>query len=242
MNLKLKDQTEPSGLAVLRGFLSAGQVNDLRMECERLLASDYVHPDNIRSRFQRNSGELPERFDPVTDISAPFRNVAEDARLVGAMNGLFGVSPVLFKDKLILKPPGSEGYPMHQDYAWWGHLCDDPAAMCTAMVAIDDMTAENGAVEFFPERELVAVSRDMNAAEAEKVLAEGEGQLLTMKAGDVVLFSALTPHRSGANRTGNCRRVLYFTYNDKRFGNLREPYYQYYIARERADSAQKRFW
>ncbi len=45
---------------------------------------------------------------------------------------------------------------------------------------------------------------------------------LKTKPGDVILFGAYTPHRSGPNKTKKARRMMYLTYNAKKDGDLRK--------------------
>lgn len=59
------------GYLVLRNVFR-DEVAELQAECDRLLHSDIVRPDNPRTPFRLNSGEAPERIDPVVDISPVF--------------------------------------------------------------------------------------------------------------------------------------------------------------------------
>ena len=42
---------------------------------------------------------------------------------------------------------------------------------------------------------------------------------------DVLLFDSYAPHRSGPNTTNKSRRIFYFTYNEKKYGNLYDTYF-----------------
>ena len=47
-----------------------------------------------------------------------------------------------------------------------------------------------------------------------------------MEAGEVLVFDALTPHRSGTNNSQRDRRALFPTYNARSEGDLRNAYYE----------------
>jgi ectoine hydroxylase-related dioxygenase (phytanoyl-CoA dioxygenase family) len=55
------------------------------------------------------------------------------------------------------------------------------------------------------------------------------GEKMETKAGDVLIFSSLTPHQSGKNLADYPRRSLYLTFNAARAGELREVYYDHYM-------------
>jgi len=57
------------------------------------------------------------------------------------------------------------------------------------------------------------------------VVSELEWRPVPLRAGQTLFFHALTPHRSGANRSARDRRALYPTYNGASEGDLREDYY-----------------
>jgi hypothetical protein len=237
------DQYAARGYAILSGFFSPAFMKGVQRECDRLVASEHVHPDNIRSPFQKTSGATPERIDPVADISPLFARLVRHPRLAQAVEACIGGASVLFKDKLILKPPGMDGYALHQDHAWWTRFVPADKPMVSAMLAVDDAGAKSGALQVFPRMDrLAAVDRYMNKEESRESRAAAPGETLALKAGDVVLFSSLTPHCSGPNLSDSYRRALFLTYNTVDQGSLRDRYYKYYIERETKGGAQLKFW
>src|SRR5262245_24179996 len=111
------------GFVIARDVFSADEVAELDAEAERLLQrTDLIDSDNIRCRWQVRVPTKECRFDcfdPVIDLSPVCARVARDPRLVEIVSALYGERAHLFKDKLIFKPSGAEGYAMHQDYIAW---------------------------------------------------------------------------------------------------------------------------
>ncbi len=133
----------------------------------------------------------------------------------------------LFKDKIILKPPGAKGYDLHQDYIAWPGF---PKSFITVAVAIDPSSAANGCTEVFPGYHkagyLSAADGDYHALPPECV-DERKRVYLELEPGDVALFGCFTPHRSTANRSDRWRRLLYFSYNaDSDGGDSRTQHYE----------------
>lgn len=244
-------QYQRDGFLFLRGVFSAGEILQFQAEADRLLASEWVHEKNLRTRPRRlPSGALEvERFDPVIDVSPLFHSAVHSDRILVPLREIFGEEAVLFKDKLIFKVPGMSGYTMHQDYAWWqpqGSESElpgiDPNKILSVMVGIDAANAENGAIQLFPNRhhELLSTPgelRNLNDAEI-AVLDASTAVLGETQPGDVVIFHSLTPHCSDRNTSTRSRRQLYMTYNARSAGDVYEAqqvHYRNYTVRQAGD-------
>ena len=125
------------------------------------------------------------------------------------------------------------GYNMHQDWAHgWQHLA--PAEdLLSVSFQIDGADAANGCIELFKryhDKLLVTPGEERQFNESERAMIDpSRGEKMETKAGDVLIFSSLTPHQSGKNLASYPRRSLYLTYNAARAGNLHDVYYQHYI-------------
>lgn len=145
---------------------------------------------------------------------------------------------VLFKDKVNFKRPGGAGFPAHLD----GHFGVDRGGwrqysehFVSALICIDKMTAENGALEIAP------IDHQFKW---ERCIADGGGggpnitkeyedelpfRLVELDPGDVLLFDWRCAHRSAPNRTTDKpRRTVYATYYARAIGdntNQRAVYY-----------------
>lgn len=228
-----------NGFLVLRGQFSAAEAAAWAAECDRLLEQDWVDAGNIRTPYRMNATETPERIDPVVDVSPLFDRLVQDDRILSVLREIWSDEPVLFKDKLIFKMPGVEGYTMHQDWAWgWQTLCpaDD---ILSVSIQIDGAGAANGGIELFPNyhHELFTppgLQTNFRAEELARV-NPATGIKVETQPGDVLIFHSLTPHQSGKNTATYPRRSLYLTYNAARAGDLKADYYDGYRERTGGD-------
>ncbi len=224
---------QDKGYIKFSALFSPEEVLAWQEECDRILALDLVSPENRRTPFRFGSTETPERVDPVIDLSPLFSRLVEDERITSTLRQIFQDDCQLFKDKLILKMPGVDGYQMHQDWAWgWQELCP-PDQILSVSIQIDAATEENGCIELFPnyqKRLLSPAGMHTNFREEElRQLDLSSGEKMETQPGDVLIFHSLAPHRSGSNRSTTSRRSLYLTFNAASAGDLRSSYYQNYI-------------
>lgn len=204
----VRDQWDRSGWVLIPGLVGSSELAELRSEAVRLWA-DQSH-FGVRGAVP-NSPTRSDRLDPFIDLSPAFAGLARDPRMLAAVGEVLGGEPQLMKDKFIFKPGGSGGYDAHQDGAYWQGLGLDLGRFLTAFLFLDDATADNGAVQCTSgqHRGLLTepgVIADPSAAQLD------DFTLVEAAAGDLLLVHALTPHRSGPNRTSAMRRALAFTY------------------------------
>jgi hypothetical protein len=219
------------GYIALRGLFAPEEIQSWSDECARLLACGHVFRENIRSPFRMNSGDYPERIDPVVDISPVFSALAADARITGILEKIFQDRPLLFKDKLIFKAPGTEGYTMHQDQAYW-QLCpaDD---ILSVSVQIDGANAANGCIELFPGahgRLLTPAGKRMQLRPEDIAQIDlSLGEKIETRPGDILIFHSLAPHQSAKNLDNVFRRSFYLTYSAARNGDFYQQQLKNYI-------------
>jgi hypothetical protein len=165
------------------------------------------------------------RIEQFTEMdSFPGDILDERSPLISALSELFGCQPVLFKDKINLKPPGGGAFAVHQDapaYRGFG-----VSNFITAMIALDNATTNNGCLELpRPPR----VTRELRIDDRGEILpSELDGlqfDPVPAVAGDVLLFDGLVPHMSPCNQSKEYRRALFFTFNPSSEGNKRKDYY-----------------
>lgn len=198
-----------------------------------------IDPDNTRFEFVH--GKV-WKWDPVTDLCPEIAALARDRRLLDPVAAIYdGGEPALFKDKLIIKPAGSRGNDLHQDYNWWQGF---PHSLLTVTVAIDGGTRANGCTEIWPGMHRAGLlhppGRGLLPVET---VAGREPLRFESQPGDVAIFHCFTPHRAGENRSERPRRQLFLTYNDSRDGDLYAAHYRHmhqYRAEDLAEDARAR--
>src|SRR5262245_48126757 len=210
-------QYKEEGFLIVRGVFTADEISALDEEAYRLYRrSDLIDTNNIRCRWQNHfqTGECRfDCFDPVIDLSPACERAARSPKLLDLVGQLYGERACLFKDKLIFKPPGAEGYRLHQDYIAWESF---PESFVTAIVAIDACDAGNGATEVFRgyHRSGCMSPKDGTYHQLpDDAVDPSTGVVLALEPGDVAVFSGFTPHRSAANSSSRARRLLYLSYN-----------------------------
>lgn len=220
-----------------RGYLriprlfDAAEVALLKSECDRLARKAAAPAAETRESFPREDTAgrtVRNLLDPVVARSRAIRELLAKEELLALLRGVFRDEPRLFKDKLILRPPGTQGYGLHQDFAYWGWTGVPADRLLALQIAVDAADERNGAVCFYPERHdalLPAEAKEGNDIDS-ALLGSARSELVPTRPGDGVLFHSLTPHWSDVNRSDGFRRTLYLTYNAAASGDLYRIYYQ----------------
>lgn len=219
------------GYLVLRGVFSAEEAVLLGAEVNALLGrEELTRRNNLRVRWQyhfQTRQPVFELFDPIVDISPRCAAWCEDPRLLEPIGELLGDRPLPVKDKLIYKLSGSGGYPLHQDFIAWPNF---PRSFTTAVIAVDPATSDNGCVRVYPgahRRGCLAPEDGGFHLLPDEVVAGFDPLDVTLDPGDVLLFGAFMPHRSGINRSDQSRRHLLFSYNAASdLGDVRREHYE----------------
>jgi ectoine hydroxylase-related dioxygenase (phytanoyl-CoA dioxygenase family) len=219
------------GYVIARGVFSAEEIAAAAAETEALLQrKELMAMSNLRVRwhYHYESGEpIFELYDPVVDIAPRCDAFYRDARITERVAQVLGDSVHPIKDKLIYKPAGAGGYPLHQDFIAWPGF---PESFTTVVVGIDPATAENGHIELYPRAHARGClsERDGNFHILPETTVEGFDKIaLDLGPGDIAIFGAFMPHRSEGNRSSSSRRHLLFSYNAARDGGeQRREHYQ----------------
>lgn len=131
--------------------------------------------------------------------------------LAGICRDLVGPDVRLYWEQAVYKQPYStEPVLWHQDN---GYTFVEPQAYLTCWIAITDATPENGCVAVMP-----GAHRDGTLVHRETPIGfecwgdDGAAVLVPVRAGGLVVFSSLTPHRTGRNRTGEVRKAYIVQY------------------------------
>lgn len=219
------------GYAVVSSPFDAGEIEQWRDECERLWNMPGMQDARgfrVDLRDTVHGGRVAERLDPVTDASPLFAALARDERILRLARLLLNENVVLFKDKLIMKFPGTMGYRTHQDFSYIAFMGFPGERQLAIAIAVDATNEENGAVEVFAgyHDKLAQAASDDKFLVDEGALHPDSIAMAPMLPGDILALHSLCPHRSGPNRFDQPRRLLFFTYNGVSAGDHYEDYYR----------------
>lgn len=225
----MRDNYERDGFIFIPNFFDSDYVETLVQESNRVMQIACANKEINPIKFNQVNSEI-YRIDPIIDISSIFRDLLKNKKFIELLEFFERTKITLLKDKIIFKPPGSRGYPMHQDYAW----CQGkfPASLFSVMISLCKANKTNGAVEFFKGYHTNLLStqgeiRHMNAYEVNKI-DKTKGVIIEMNVGDIILFKGLTPHQSTQNNSTVSRPQLYFSFNHKKDGDFYHEYWNQY--------------
>ena len=223
------------GFLILRNVFQPEEIEIYRQEAERIvdralsLSREFQLEPEYNLRFEMLADGHPWKIDPFVGISPLFSALVRDRRIMDRLACLYdGYEAVLFKDKLIFKPPDSHGNGLHQDYNWWQGF---PHSLLTVSIALDASTRENGCTELWTGHHQGFLhehgSLDKGQIDPER-LADEEHVHVELAPGDIAIFTCFTPHAAASNRSNSARRMLFLSYNDSRDGEHYTAHYEHF--------------
>ena len=162
-------------------------------------------------------------------------------KISSILKNVFDKDFLIFKDKFNTKPPGGEGFFAHYDGIFQFITSNDEKKngwyeygnfFVSALVAIDECNAKNGALELAKSHKgnfdelLENTKKDGTPALLKHVEIKTLFKLINLDLGDMVIFSNTCPHRSGKNESQNTRRVIYYTYTPSIYGSKYDQYFK----------------
>jgi phytanoyl-CoA hydroxylase len=206
---RLAKKYDHDGFFVLEGAVP-------RRECERLLEAI----DPIEKEFEdllrkaRDGRAFIARADEITFTthlvarSTVCREFVSSTLFRDLCFDLLGPSVRLYWDQAVYKKPGTTSpFPWHQDN---GYAFVEPQQYLTCWVALTDTDASNGCPVVIP-----GLHRNGTLAHETTELGfvclddPPNAVSVPARAGDIVVFSSLTPHCTGANSTASDVRKAY---------------------------------
>jgi ectoine hydroxylase-related dioxygenase (phytanoyl-CoA dioxygenase family) len=237
---------ETESVCIFTQDLSVSAEHLRRLTEELVWGGDQVQADRTYESIQVwKNGEIQQRrtltrLEHFVDAHKGWSELCHGyvRRLLSAA---LGTEMVLYKEKLNLKPPGGSGFAPHLDSPSLRVALgpDGPQTFCTVMVAIDDMTSQNGCLRIckgaWTETNCCQVvePEDGNpdaGGRAGAIPTEAADGLvfddIACKGGTVIAFNGWTPHRSSANTSSFPRRAVFLTYNPRSEGDFHARYYE----------------
>jgi len=139
------------------------------------------------------------------------RAFASDPVFSGLCGDVVGPDVRLYWDQAVYKKPEPvREFPWHQDN---GYAYVEPQQYLTCWVPLVDATVENGCPWVVPGLHLLGTLRHWWTPVGFQCVTDPEGAVpVEARAGDVVVFSSLTPHRTGPNTSSSVRKAYILQY------------------------------
>lgn len=193
-----------------------------RSEVDRLARTPAMEKGLTHYYEETHSGKKLCRTERFIEHSEQLEELITTGVIPEIASALFSHEAVLFKEKINYKMPGGAGFSAHQDataYDFVNHHI-------TCLVALDNMTKENGCLIFAQRPGEKALLKTNNAGCIDQKTANAlDWFAVEARAGDIVYFDSYTPHKSGSNATNAPRTALYLTYNALQDADMRATYY-----------------
>ncbi len=143
--------------------------------------------------------------------SPVLREFTRSALLTDVCADLLGPDVRLYWDQAVYKKPGTESpFPWHQDN---GYAFLEPQQYLTCWVALTDATEENGCPWVVPKLHRRGTLAHEYSDIGFVCLRDPEDAIaVPARAGSIVVFSSLTPHSTGPNRTDEVRKAYIVQY------------------------------
>jgi hypothetical protein len=219
VNAEHAAQFESEGYFILESVISDTLMETLESSCDVLiklmhdemdrLGTDHIHISHRGKRYH-----IAKQF-----MHAPGLDRYVFSKLMEEIcRQTLGDNACLFYDQYVVKA-AEQGisFSWHQDSGYLG-FPHEPYITCWA--AVDDMTVENGTAWILPYSQsepngLVEHVRNPVTGDKSGYFGDEKGIPVVVPKGSVAVFSSLTFHRSGPNRTDSMRRAYVTQYSSR---------------------------
>jgi ectoine hydroxylase-related dioxygenase (phytanoyl-CoA dioxygenase family) len=204
------------GFMILESVVPQDELEELRAECERLIAER----DQEMDRLGVDTLDLDHRgsryFVHGYGKSAQLERFLRSHLMVRIASAALGDTVYLFNEQFVVKA-AERGlkFGWHQDS---GYIRYPHTPYLTCWIALDDVSEANGTVYLRPHsragtREVVEHVRDPESNDLVGYFGEDPGDPVIIPAGSIACFSSTLFHRSGPNTTDRMRRVYVAQYS-----------------------------
>jgi phytanoyl-CoA hydroxylase len=206
------------GFACVQEFVSAARIAAFRDEVEAITGRSTV-ADHDAERVEMEPGQGPQgnkirRIYEPCEYYACFRDFAESAEILDAVEQLVGSDILLHYSKLNMKPAelGSV-VEWHQDLSFYPLTNPDSLAV---LIYLDDADEQNGCLKVLPGRHREPLMDHTAGGVFQGCIAgevdEAEVENMVGKAGTAIFMNGMTPHASAQNLGSKPRRTLIVSY------------------------------
>lgn len=215
-----KQQYDRDGYVLVSGIFTTAELERMERELDGIIERRLKQKAPLDATW----GGDWKRGLPQTEIlhthdvqahSAEWSRVLVHDRFTAALADIVGPNVQLHHTKAFIKPPEKgSAFPMHQDCPYFPHA---KHTMAAAIIHLSDATGEMGCVCFYPGSHKLgllptvhprAFYLDQNRYSIEQATP------CPARRGDVAIFSYLTIHGSGINRSQRTRKTVLVQFRD----------------------------
>lgn len=212
-----REQYNEEGYAVLENIIPDDMLTSLRNECQRFIDQQNTEMDRLGAdRLNLSHRDSRYFINMIYEQSDPIKSFLFSDLMAAICRATLGEQAYLFHEQFVVKMAKvGMSFSWHQDGAYipFEH---EPYLSCWC--ALDDVTEENGTIYVLPysraeSRDYMKHTRDEESNDLIGYHGDDPGNPVVAPAGSIAIFSSTTLHRSGANTTGDIRRVLLAQYS-----------------------------
>lgn len=208
-----RDEFEERGFFVLDGLFSADEVAAVTRETDRCQESVRRYLSRLPGGRLHSSEEGAITFAQHLVTKSPaLREIVTDPRLLGIVADLIGPDANLHWDQAVYKMPDKpQLFPWHQDN---GYSFVVPEQYLSLWLALTDTGEESGCLWMAPGFHKYGVlwHEPLSPVWIQCFDDCAEKVPVPVRAGSLVVFSSLTPHKSGENLGGDTRKAYLIEY------------------------------
>ena len=155
----------------------------------------------------------PRKINQPFFKASAFQSFVLDERLLGLIQSLIGVEPLLMTDQIFMKPPNfGSAKPYHQDNFYF--KCQPADHVITAWIAMDDVDMTNGCLRYIDgshkgpvlPHEMPDPDEPYNLVPPSELIDLSKEALAIVNKGGVVFHHCKTLHTSHRNTSNRWRR------------------------------------
>jgi ectoine hydroxylase-related dioxygenase (phytanoyl-CoA dioxygenase family) len=203
---------DEQGFLRVEGAFDADAVERALAEIDPLeqRVEDFLQTREDGRLFIARAGEITFSTHLVAR-SAVLREMSAAPAILDLCHDLIGPDVRLYWDQAVYKKPGTaQEFPFHQDN---GYTYVEPQQYLTCWVALTDATVDNGCPWVIPGwHRRGTLQHELTDLGWRCVPSSDDALPVTARAGDIVVFSSLTPHRTGPNRSAGVRKAYILQY------------------------------
>ncbi|MEI9994733.1 MAG: phytanoyl-CoA dioxygenase family protein [Rhizomicrobium sp.] len=205
-------QFDAQGFVKLESVFSAAEIAAVTAAIDPLEQAGEAHLRSLGGRISISEADVITFTTHIVTKSETLKAFAAHPRIKDICHDLIGGGVRLYWDQSVYKKTGkAQEFPWHQDN---GYTFIEPQQYLTLWIPLVDVDAENGCPWIAPGLHRRGTLEHWLTPLGFKCLEQAEDAVcVPAKAGDVIAFSSLAPHRTGPNlKTGSVRKAYILQY------------------------------